>query len=197
MAVHIIDADANISGGFASCASNGKIEFGKVQSPLRAFTNLSSNADLDTLLGELDSFVGKGSDTATALGNNDLPHMGTFTGSTISDNTTCKVALQELETALERDHDALGNGANAHMGTFTGTTISDNVSTKVALQELETAVEATTTPSLDQVCAVGNTTPTDIEITDATKGVIIREPGLTRYRVTINNRGALVTTVVV
>ncbi|PCI53878.1 MAG: hypothetical protein COB36_11610 [Alphaproteobacteria bacterium] len=79
----------------------------------------------------------------------DADHLGTFTGSTISDNKTVKVALQELETLLETINEKVGDlitlsgvAANAtDLGTFTGSKISDNIDIKAALQEIETEVE--------------------------------------------------------
>lgn len=96
----------------------------------------------------------------TADGDTDL---GSFSGGTISDNSSVKTALQELETALEAVEADSGSGsavsANAaeiaalrlaqgtangdeNLGTFAGSTISDNVSVKTALGELETAVDS-------------------------------------------------------
>lgn len=86
-------------------------------------------------------------------------NLGTFTGSTISDSTTIKGALQQLETSVEAkaassvvteidgNVDDLvtltGVGENStSLGTFTGSVIADNVSIKAALQALETAVES-------------------------------------------------------
>lgn len=75
--------------------------------------------------------------------------LGTFTGTTVSDNADTRTAIQEIETALEALAVGTGNpaslgigAADADMGTFTGVTITDNATVKVALQELETAVEA-------------------------------------------------------
>ena len=87
--------------------------------------------------------------------------MGTFTGGTITDNSSVKVALQELETALEtigaeagdntavlanqaeiaalRQAQGTANG-DTNLGTFPGSTISTNVSVKTALTELEAAL---------------------------------------------------------
>lgn len=84
--------------------------------------------------------------------------LGTFTGSTISDNDTVKGALQDLETTVETklnsadhtkasldvDHLITLSGvtdASDHLGTFTGSTIADSETVKGALQDLETAVE--------------------------------------------------------
>ena len=89
----------------------------------------------------------------------DSTSLGTFTGSTISDNVTIKAAIQALETAVE----AAGSGTslaavitdasdlqtlsgiadgNSDLGTFTGSTIADSTTIKAALQALETALEA-------------------------------------------------------
>ena len=88
----------------------------------------------------------------------DSANLGTFTGSTITDSSTIKAALQLLETALETKAassvvteidgnvdnliDLSGVAENATgLGTFTGSTISDAANIKDALQDLETAVE--------------------------------------------------------
>jgi hypothetical protein len=55
---------------------------------------------------------------------------------------------------------------------------------------------ATSNLSLSAVTAVGNTTTDDIEITDSTKGIILRSPDNTRWRVTVDNSGSLITTIV-
>ena len=84
-------------------------------------------------------------------------HLSTFTGSTIADNVTIKVALQSLETAVEVRADSItahrtdinnlqtlsgvADGSTS-LATFTGGTIADNSTIKAALQALETAVEA-------------------------------------------------------
>lgn len=84
-------------------------------------------------------------------------NLGTFTGSTISDNTNIKVALQELETAVEAGsavdlaevYGLFGVAeGDTDLGTFTGNPnypnsspqISANASVKVALQDLSNAV---------------------------------------------------------
>ncbi len=88
----------------------------------------------------------------------DSTHLGTFTGSTISDNGTFKAGIQELETAVETKLNASGakaaldvdhlitlsgvSDAADDLGTFSGGTISDSRTVKQALQELETKVEA-------------------------------------------------------
>jgi hypothetical protein len=78
-------------------------------------------------------------------------NLGTFTGSTIVDNSTIKAALQALETAheeVDQNVDDLvtlsGVAENAtHLGTFTGTVIPDSSTIKGALQALETYTETT------------------------------------------------------
>ena len=93
--------------------------------------------------------------TGIADGSSDL---GTFSGSTISNNDSIKDALQALETAVESAGSASSLTAattdisdlqtltgiadgNSDLGTFSGSTVSDNTDIKSALQELETAVE--------------------------------------------------------
>ena len=88
----------------------------------------------------------------------DSANLGTFDGSTITDSSTIKAALQLLETAVETKAatsvvteidanvdnliDLSGVAENATgLGTFTGSTISDASTIKDALQDLETAVE--------------------------------------------------------
>ena len=89
----------------------------------------------------------------------DSTNLGTFSGSTISDNQTVKAAIQALETAVEAAGSATSLAAattdisdlqtltgiadgNSDLGTFSGSTIADNDSIKDALQALETALEA-------------------------------------------------------
>ena len=89
----------------------------------------------------------------------DSANLGTFTGSTITDSSTLKAALQLLETAVETKATSAvvteidgnvddlisltGVAENATgLGTFTGSTISDGANIKDALQDLEAAAEA-------------------------------------------------------
>lgn len=75
--------------------------------------------------------------------------LGTFTGTTIPDNSTVKAALQAVETAHEEVDQNVndlitlsGVAENAtNLGTFTGTTIPDNSTVKGALQSIETSLE--------------------------------------------------------
>lgn len=84
--------------------------------------------------------------------------LGTFAGSTITDNSTVKTALQELETAVESAEESANiainqdniNDLNSALGTtlgdtnignFSGSTISDGGTVKAGMQELETSLE--------------------------------------------------------
>ena len=99
--------------------------------------------------------------TLAGVSNGDV-NLGTFTGDIITDNTTVKVALQDLETKIEANDQAAATASavteidgNVNdiitltgiaenvttLGTFTGSTIADDVAIKPALQALETAVE--------------------------------------------------------
>ena len=92
----------------------------------------SVNEAIEKLDGSL---AGVGLDAGTA-------HLGTFTGTIISDNGTVKAGMQELETDLEALQGVMGvAAAAADLGTFTGDIISDNTDVKTGLQELETALE--------------------------------------------------------
>tara|TARA_R110002012_G_scaffold163971_1_gene326381 strand:+ start:4652 stop:5506 length:855 start_codon:yes stop_codon:yes gene_type:complete len=114
-------------------------------------------ASLTTLINANETHI----DNAVTLTGvaKDGTSLGTFTGSTISDNQTVKAAIQALETAVEAAGSASSLSAvitdasdlqtltgiadgNSTLGTFTGSTISDNDSIKDALQALETALEA-------------------------------------------------------
>ena len=144
-----------------------------------AISNLVDGAPalLDTL-NEIAAAIGDDDDFITTITNlidanethidnvvtltgvsKDAANLGSFTGSTISDNSTLKAALQLLETSLETkaatavvteidgNVDDLislsGVAENATgLGTFTGSTISDGANIKDALQDLETAAEA-------------------------------------------------------
>ena len=76
-------------------------------------------------------------------------NLGTFTGTTIADNSTVKAALKAIETAHEEVDQNVndlitlsGVAENAiNLGTFTGTTIADNSTVKGALQSIETSLE--------------------------------------------------------
>lgn len=88
-------------------------------------------------------FTGKASAAAIGI-TASAADMGTYAGSTISDNESTKQNIQELETAVETKANATAVGVTSSatsMGTFTGTTIADNVSAKAGMQSLETAVE--------------------------------------------------------
>lgn len=116
-------------------------------------------------------------------------NLGTFTGTTIPDNSTVKAALQSLETAHEEVDQNVndlitlsGVAENAtNLGTFTGTTIPDNSTVKGALQSLETSVET-------KLAATGGTftngsvvTPTRLDVKQDTL------TSLTTYALTATN----------
>ena len=123
-------------------------------------TDVDGNeSDADTAIAANETHI----DNAVTLTGvaKDSTHLGTFTGSTISDNGTIKAGIQELETAVETklntsgakaaldvDHLITLSGVAAaadNLGTFTGGTIADSATVKAALQALETKVEAVQT----------------------------------------------------
>ena len=162
-AVESAEESTNISGIYTGIlgVSDGDANLG-------TFTGatISDNRDVKEALQDLETKVETKLDTsAHTKASLDVDHIintlgtgavndncGTFSGSTITDNSTVKEALQELETAVESAEEtsaingvytgALGLSAgDAHFGTFSGSTITDNRDAKEALQELETAVE--------------------------------------------------------
>jgi len=98
--------------------------------------------------------------TLTGIAEN-VTTLGTFSGSTIADDSAIKPALQSLETAVETKETQVvvaeidsnvddlislsGISENTtNLGTFTGSTIDNSVTVKAALQALESAIEAET-----------------------------------------------------
>ena len=90
---------------------------------LDIFAGISPSGNVQSFLG-LASYDGMQStleinDLVTLSGVNEgAPHLGTFTGATIPDNSTIKVGLQELETAVEGvagGHAAVTLGADANV----------------------------------------------------------------------------------
>ena len=135
--VKIADIDWNFANGINlaagyTAASGDVTSSDSVQSALEKIDG--NNDAQDTLIG-------------TSQGATNL---GVFSGSTISDNTTVKGALQELELSGEEVNanvDDLitlsGMPENStDLGTFTGSVISDNTTVKGALGELEAKDEA-------------------------------------------------------
>ena len=69
----------------------------------------------------------------------------------------------------------------------------------VSVEVTETGLEFTTggtgaVGTLQEVTDTGSTTTNDIEITDTTKGVILKSPNGTRWRIGITNSGELTAT---
>ena len=131
----------------------------------------SAAASLTTLINANETHI---DNNVTLLGiTKDDTDLGTFTGTTISDNVTVKAALQALETSVESkgssasltslttavgDLNTLSGVAqnDEDLGTFTGSTIADSVTIKTALQTLETTVEDISAVDTDVVDAGDN-----------------------------------------
>jgi len=124
----------------------------------------------------------------------DAVNLGTFTGTTITDSSTNKVALQELETALESisggssttgtsvGHlitlSGVADGAD-DLGTFTGTTIADSSTVKVALQAVETEAESASSAAssaqdtADSAVSAANAAQDDADNLVTLSGVVV------------------------
>lgn len=118
--------------------------------------NITSADTVESAIQKLD---GNNDAQDSVLGTSQgATNLGTFTGTTITDNTSVKGALQELETEVELKADQTvvdeidqnvddlitlsGVAENStDLGSFTGDTIPDNQTIKQALQALETAYE--------------------------------------------------------
>lgn len=113
--------------------------------------------------------------TLTGIAEN-VTVLGTFTGSTITDDNNIVGALQQLETAVETKSASTtvseidsnvddlisltGVSENTtNLGTFSGSTINDSVTFKAALQALETAVEAEATNRASAIDALVDGAP--------------------------------------
>ena len=167
----VSDADVSISKKVTLTNLEGSISLANLGT--KSIDNLS-DVDITTAApnsGEVLAY--DGSDFVPSAGPYTLAgvaagvvNLGTFTGDIITDNTTIKTALQDLETKIEANDQAAATASaltevdgNVNdlitltgiaenvttLGTFSGTTISDDVSIKPALQALETAVETKAT----------------------------------------------------
>ena len=167
----VSDADVSISKKVTLTNLEGSISLANLGT--KSIDNLS-DVDITTAApnsGEVLAY--DGSDFVPSAGPYTLAgvaagvvNLGTFTGDIITDNTTIKTALQDLETKIEANDQAAATASaltevdgNVNdlitltgiaenvttLGTFSGSTISDDVSIKPALQALETAVETKAT----------------------------------------------------
>jgi len=94
---------------------------------------------------------------------------------------------------------ALSDASNIQFGTVTGTKIGTATTQKLGFYNATPVVRpsgdiGTALSNLGLVASPVITTATDVEITDTTKGVILKSPNGTRWRITIDNTGALTST---
>lgn len=162
--------DAQSAATLAGHLNGGSSKHDADEIDVEASGTYYSAGDLEQALADLDSGISSAASSASAVAEDvghlvtlsgvagDSDHLGTFTGLTIADSVTVKVALQSLETSLETkaassvvteidanvdDLVTLSGVAEntSSLGTFTGTTIPDSSTVKAALQSLETSVE--------------------------------------------------------
>ena len=119
-----------------------------------------SNDVVGNLISMIDANETHVDNVATLTGvAKDSADMGSFSGTTITDASTIKSALQQLETALETKGDnvdlsgVISNtgdlltlsglpGGSVTLGVFDGDTLTDESTLKVVLQDAEDAIEA-------------------------------------------------------
>lgn len=170
-----------------------------------ALTHAEMDANLTALQTTADA-AAAATDTLTAnkaeaaalgVANTDQ-NMGSFTGSTISDNVSAKAGMQALETAVETKANATAVGvaaSAANMGAYTGSTIPDNETAKQNIQSLETAHETLITDLADTGGAAligtanftGNTIPDGSNSQEAMQAL---ETGLEQLYVNVKSHGA-------
>ena len=167
----VADADVSISKKVTLNNIEGSMSL--VNLGTRSIDNLS-DVDITTAApnsGEVlaydgSDFVPSASPYTLAGVSAGVENLGTFTGDIITDNTTIKTALQDLETKIEANDQAAATASALtevdgnvnslinlsgiaenveHLGTFTGSTIADSSTIKPALQALETEVETKAT----------------------------------------------------
>ena len=124
----------------------------KIEANDQAAATASAVSEIDGNVNDIITLSGIAENVTT---------LGTFSGSTIADDSTIKAALQSLETTLEtKESQATVSEINSNaddlisltgvsenttnLGTFSGSTIDNSVTIKAALQALETAIEAET-----------------------------------------------------
>ena len=135
-----------------------------VRAALQALeTEIENNNQAAATESSVQEIDGNVDDLRVAVGvAENVTNIGTFTGSTISDNTTILTALQQLETAVETkasstaqtETDTNANDLvsltgvsenDTNLGVFAGSTLGSTLTIKGAIQALETAIEAETT----------------------------------------------------
>ena len=142
-----LDLNGNSITGVATFTSNVIVEG-------TSFSGLSDNVD------NLVTLTGVGSDST---------NLGTFTGSTIGDNVTIKVALQDLETQL----DSVGGGGAQATTISVGSTDADSAhfltfvvdnNTNPTQESLRTDAGITYNPSSNLVTVSGEISVTTLDI---------------------------------
>lgn len=132
--------------------------------------------DLAAHLFGADAFMGGLQTLAGVTGG--ATNLGTFTGSTITDNVTIKAALQELETAVEAAGAGnasttvagaveLATNAEAQAGTATGGSGASLVVTAANLDNMLTTLIGTTSGQYDLDTFTGSTIADNSSIKDA------------------------------
>ena len=170
----VADADVSISKKVTLTNIEGSMSLANLGT--KSIDNLS-DVDITTAApnsGEVlaydgSDFVPSASPYTLAGVSAGVENLGTFTGDIITDNTTIKTALQDLETKIEANDQAAATASAltevdgnvndlitltgisenvSTLGTFTGSTIADDLGIKAALQALETAVETKETQAV-------------------------------------------------
>ena len=139
--------------------------------------------------GTLNTLIGSTAGSALTTGSGNLM-LGRSAGSSLGKQTTTASNQTLVGTGAGQSAATQVNGIVAVGHLATAGAIDAVAIGRSAVADHARSVAlgpATTTTAADQVMAGGR----DVEITDATKGVILRSPDGTRYRITVANGGAL------
>jgi len=166
----ILNGINNKVSGAASTITNG--EENEVQSN---FSFIGAGYNNKILLNSNNSFNAAGS-------NNVIQHENVFTlGSNLTSHAEDFTYVNNLS-------------ANGSLYVTNSLEINNNQET-ISLYVGSNKIGINTDSPTEALSVVGNASVTeDLEITDFNKGVILRSPNNTRWRITINNSGQLITT---
>ena len=144
----VTDASDNLGTFSGSTIADSETIKGALQDVETAVETKLNSSDHTKASLDLDHLITLSGVSAAA------DHLGTFTGSTISDNDTVKGALQDLETEVETKADPLTNGiANTNNVVVDHASVADDDYAKFTASGLEgrSATEVKTDLSLNNV----------------------------------------------
>jgi len=191
----------------------GAAASGTVTSVALAGTGLSISGSPVTTSGTITANVSYGTTAGTATQGNDARIAGifegsinTYEGSSITTSVggvaiTCDSAGSintvnggSISTGLGGSIDTSGGGGSISTR-GTGSIELGNTGTRTTIAGTATANRTVSYPNADGTLALTQQV-TDYEVTDSTKGVIMKSPNGSRWRLTIDDSGSLIRTII-